>query len=283
MRVDGPANATCPRFSLIVATVGRKAEVQRLLASLVAQTYSSFEVILVDQNPSGYLDAILSTFQGRLDLLRIHTGAGVSSARNLGLQKARGSLIAFPDDDCWYLPHTLTRVHELFADNPRLAGLIASWAEKPIQKEAPCFLKRMTIFNAFRRAGTLVQFYNREFIQGIQFDPLLGPGAASPYGCGEDTDFLLQVLAKGGRVYSVQEVLLCHPEPDMQSGKLMPKVAAYAKGRMFLLEKHNYPLWFKIFNVCYPLFCLVIEGPKRRKYRMTMFLERLKAFCTLNS
>ncbi|MEG6548833.1 glycosyltransferase family A protein [Desulfocurvibacter africanus] len=265
--------------SLIITTLGRKRELARLLESLVAQQEKPCQVILVDQNPKGYLADIVEPFFGMLPLTLLNTEPkGVSAARNLGLPYVTGDIVAFPDDDCWYLPNTLERVVVLFNEFPELGGLVVSWAERPFASGFQEGLEPVTHINAFRRAGTLVQFYRREVLDGVAYDPLLGPGTGLPYGCGEDTDFLLQVLEKGHIVRRTAEVLVGHPEPDTLDQKLVPKIHAYARGRMHLLRKHKFSFWFKLANIFYPLGCLLRENPRTWRYRKAMFWGRLKAF-----
>ncbi len=93
-----------PRFSLIVATIARTDELRRLLVSLTQQEFSDYEVILVDQNEDDRIQNVIVEFTDRLTLIRISSPKGASRARNSGLPKASGEIIAFPDDDCWYSP-----------------------------------------------------------------------------------------------------------------------------------------------------------------------------------
>ena|SRR5208337_53067 len=88
-------------ISLVVATVDRVAELERLFVSLDAQSYRDFEVIVVDQNPD---DRLLPVLQQHTDLAILHlrSGRGLSHARNVGLLAAQGDILAVPDDDCWY-------------------------------------------------------------------------------------------------------------------------------------------------------------------------------------
>lgn len=265
--------------SLIIATVGRKQNLARLFDSLSSQRKKPHQIILVDQNPPEYLASLLERYRSLLDFNVLHTEAkGVSAARNMGLDCATGDIIAFPDDDCWYLPDTLEKVCDIFNATPELDGLIVSWSEQPFRAEGDEQLKTVTFTNAFRRAGTLVQFYRKDTLLGVRYDPLLGPGTGLPYGCGEDTDFLLQVLKKRHIIKRTSNVLVGHPEPDINDPKLIAKTYAYARGRMYLLRKHNLPFCFKLANILYPLGCLLHEGPRTWQYRKAMFWGRLKAF-----
>ena len=265
--------------SLIVATLGRTRELARFLDSLVAQQKPPSQIILVDQNPQGYLEATLEPYRGTLPLFVLTAEPkGVSVSRNAGLECATGDIIAFPDDDCWYLPGTLERVCHFFDADPSLDGVIVAWAAQPSPQMSSGHLTTVNSVDAFRRAGTLVQFYRNTALTEVRYDPLLGPGTGLPYGCGEDTDYLLQILKKGHKVKRTEEVLVGHPEPDIRAPGVVAKTRAYAQGRMYLLRKYKFPLWFKVANIVYPLVCLLREGPQAWQYRKEMFLGRLKAF-----
>ena len=104
-----------PAIDLLVATVGRSNELDRLLTSLEVQTYKNFRILLADQNPSGYLDDMLAHHPGLPIIRTMLPPQGVSVARNVLLELASADIIVFPDDDCWYAPDTLERVCETFA------------------------------------------------------------------------------------------------------------------------------------------------------------------------
>ena len=264
------------RFSLVVATYQRSQALDALLQSLVRQTYKNFEVVIVDQNQAGFLDDLMGKYQTALSIKYVRTEPkGVSQARNLGMAKAGGDVIAFPDDDCRYTPGTLERINDVLASHANIHGLLVSWTESP-DPHVETVVTQVNKVNAFSNAGTLVQFYRKEALADILFDVELGPGTGLPYGCGEDTDFLLQVLASGRAVGRLKEELVCHALPNMDSPDLLKKTKSYARGRMQLLRKHKFPLWFKLANVAFPLFKAVQEGKATWAYRWAMFKGRLK-------
>src|SRR5271166_2242893 len=100
-------------LSLIIATLGRVTELDRLLASLDRQTYKDFEVIVVDQNLDDRLLPLLREHK-RLSIHRLRSSAGLSRARNAGMRAAKGDIFCFPDDDCWYPDQLLAIVSEWF-------------------------------------------------------------------------------------------------------------------------------------------------------------------------
>ena len=92
-----------PDISVIVPVYNARKTLSRCVESLLAQTYPDFEILLVDD---GSTDASLEICRGFADSdprVKVFSkpNGGVSSARNLGLDSARGKYIAFCDsDDC---------------------------------------------------------------------------------------------------------------------------------------------------------------------------------------
>lgn len=266
-----------PLVSLCIATLNREAALLRLVESLNAQSYENFEIIIGNQNDPGYLDTVLATVKSGIHVRCITIDAlGVSQARNSLLPLAAGDIIAFPDDDCIYLPDTLREVVASFAANPHLSGTLVAWSDS--KDDAGYVEEQVTKYSAFRDAGTLVQFYRKEALCDIFFDPELGPGTNLPYGCGEDTDYLLQVIKAGGLVARLEKVLVLHAKPDFNDKAILAKTHKYALGRMQLLRKHRLPFLFRLANLFYPLARVVTEGSKAWPYRKAMFLGRLKGF-----
>ncbi len=101
-------------ISLVVATLGRTVELYKLFDSFSAQQRTDFEVLVVDQNPDDRL-AQLTNQSWPFPVIRLHVPSirGLSRARNIGWKAARGTLVIFPDDDCWYPPGFLTHGIEL--------------------------------------------------------------------------------------------------------------------------------------------------------------------------
>ncbi|MFA9229779.1 MAG: glycosyltransferase family 2 protein [Microgenomates group bacterium] len=98
-----------PRVSVILPTYNRETLVARAIDSVLAQTFTDFELIVVDDCSTDGTRAILEQYrnrpQVRLVLSAVNRGGG--GARNLGIEQARGDLIAFQDSDDIWLPHKL--------------------------------------------------------------------------------------------------------------------------------------------------------------------------------
>jgi glycosyltransferase involved in cell wall biosynthesis len=95
-----------PRVSAIIPTHNRKDFALEAVASVLAQTYGDYELIVVDDGSEDGTREALQPYGERLRYV-YQDNNGVSSARNLGLGLARGEFIAFLDSDDLWLPEKL--------------------------------------------------------------------------------------------------------------------------------------------------------------------------------
>jgi glycosyltransferase involved in cell wall biosynthesis len=233
-----------PRFSLVVATMGRTTELAKLLASLEKQIYSDFEVIVVDQNDDDRLLPLIqqSALSGKLTHIR--SPQGVSRARNKGMEQARGEIIAFPDDDCWY-PATLLRdVSGWFDANSAYEILSVISRDGSGNVSANGWFKDscdLNLLNIYRTSACAAFFArNTAPTSVIRFDESIGPGADSPYQGGEDTDFILNALQNGARGRYEAKWNIGHPRKAIRdAGISKDRAYIYGKGMGFVQRKHG--------------------------------------------
>ncbi len=97
---------TRPFFSIIVPTRNRSETLERALLGIRCQTFSEFEVIVVDDGSSTMhrerYDSVMKGFDERFALRKLDggpQGSGPSYVRNQGLGVAKGRFVAFCDDD----------------------------------------------------------------------------------------------------------------------------------------------------------------------------------------
>ena len=104
-------------ISVIIPTFNRRVLVLEAVASVLAQRDAEMEIIVVDDGSTDDTAAALDGFGSRLIRLS-RPRAGVSAARNRGIEKSRGEWLAFLDSDDLWLPEKLSAQMDFFARNP---------------------------------------------------------------------------------------------------------------------------------------------------------------------
>src|SRR3712207_6130801 len=113
--MESPHNGSLsgPLVSVVLPVYNRAGWVARAVESVLAQTHTNFELLVVDDGSTDGTRRVLEGFGPRISLLE-QAHAGAEAARNLGLAHARGEFVAFIDsDDVWY-PDRLSRQLPLF-------------------------------------------------------------------------------------------------------------------------------------------------------------------------
>ena len=111
--------------SVVVPLYNKARHIGRAVASLLAQTLSDFEVVVVDDGSTdGGSDIVRGISDPRIRLIS-QDNAGVSAARNRGIEESRGDLVAFLDADDEWDPRFLAVVTALRSRYPH-AGIYAT-------------------------------------------------------------------------------------------------------------------------------------------------------------
>jgi glycosyltransferase involved in cell wall biosynthesis len=118
-------------FSVVVPLWNKRHTVEATIASALAQTWSDFELIVVDDGSTDGGMALLDRFDDRRIRRIIQSNAGPGGARNAGLRVARGEWIAFLDADDIWLPDHLAELARVRSRHPDSGLIAASFLCKP--------------------------------------------------------------------------------------------------------------------------------------------------------
>lgn len=207
------------KFSLILCTIGRERDVEYFLQSLDKQTYSNFEVILVDQNDDDRIELIVRKFSSLASKIRlVKSEKGLSRARNIGLQYVEGDIIAFPDDDCTYAPNVLQRVSEFFSNsNERQIAYSTNTCDKESGYSLIDSPTKAVDFNKNKLMGCSFTLFFSAKVKSLRFDERIGVGSGFIWGSAEESDYLYRALQDGREGYFEPDVYVYHPAKEQGS------------------------------------------------------------------
>ena len=109
------------RFSVVINTYNRSQSLRNTLLSLRRQTYSNFEVIVVNGPSTDDTEKVVAEFSPDVRLLHC-IERNLSKSRNIGIAASAGDVVAFIDDDAEADPHWLEQLAEGY-DSPRIGGV----------------------------------------------------------------------------------------------------------------------------------------------------------------
>ncbi|WP_246198802.1 glycosyltransferase family 2 protein [Sodalinema gerasimenkoae] len=115
-----------PRVSVIIPVYNGGRFLGEAIASVLAQTYTDWELIVVDDGSTEAIEPLIAPYGSRLRYIR-QENQGVAVARNRGLEVARGEFIAFLDQDDWFEPDKLEVQVAALQESPHLGMVHSGW------------------------------------------------------------------------------------------------------------------------------------------------------------
>lgn len=110
---------SCPLVSVIIPFFSGIDWLHESIASVLSQTYPNIEIIVIDDGSPEDISSIVLEFGDKCNILRKENG-GPASARNAGINVARGKYIALIDSDDLWLPEKLTRQISKMEENSEI-------------------------------------------------------------------------------------------------------------------------------------------------------------------
>ena len=190
------------RYSVIVPVYNRPDEVDELLQSLMQQTYTDFEVIIVEDGSAVPCKDVVDKYAASMDIryyLKPNSGPGKS--RNYGAGRSHGEYLIILDSDCILPPDYFKAVEEELRNEPADAFGGPDRAHESFTDTQKAINYSMTSF--FTTGGIrggkkkMDKFYPRSFNMGIRADVYKALGGFSDMRFGEDIDFSIRIF-KGG-------------------------------------------------------------------------------------
>lgn len=198
-----------PKISVIVPVYNTEKYLDRCIQSILAQTYTDFELLLVDDGSTDSSGAICDKYAEQDSRVRVFhkENGGVSSARNQGLDNAKGEWITFVDSDDWVDREFFNILSKSSKPDILISYYVADgwsrWVSVPFE-DATFNTKNMKVFlNKYLISCNMPwgKWIKRSLIETfkIRFD--------SNFSYGEDTLFIMDCLSKVESVETNSESL----------------------------------------------------------------------------
>ncbi|ATV29007.1 glycosyl transferase family 2 [Prevotella intermedia] len=203
------------KYSIIVPVFNRPDEVDELLSSLLNQTFTNFEVLIVEDGSQKPCDEVCNKYADRLDLhyfMKPNSGPGQS--RNYGAERAKGEYLLILDSDVVLPKGYLNAIEEELKREPADAFGGPDAAHESFTDTQKAISYSMTSF--FTTGGIrggkkkLDKFYPRSFNMGIRRDVYMELKGFSKMRFGEDIDFSIRIFKAGKRCRLFPEAWVWH-------------------------------------------------------------------------
>lgn len=215
-----------PKISVIVPVYKVEQYLPRCIDSILAQTFTDFELLLIDDGSPDNSGKICDEYAKKDERIRVFhkENGGVSSARNIGLDNARGEWIAFVDSDDWVNETYFSDLQNTKADlsissytmMPSLNHVSLTPIESFSFEDFKSIISR-NLLNALIKTpwGKLLR---RELISKLRFDPALKTG--------EDTVFMISYYCNCRSIYISDDAVYYYLSPENSLKYSMPIEAA---------------------------------------------------------
>ena len=194
-----------PLISVIVPVYNGAAYLPQCLDSLLAQTFTEMEILLINDGSADSTPAVCGAYAQRDRRIRYisQENQGLAATRNIGIQAARGEYLSFVDADDWVEPTYLSYLYELLQANRGSVSACNHWVcrergKKPRFGNAPsaAFLPpeaafRHILYDRFPDVSAWGKLYARDVFKEIAY----------PQGyLFEDTFRIAEIILAGGGV-----------------------------------------------------------------------------------
>ena len=242
-----------PKYSVIVPVYNRPDEVRELLFSLTKQTYSDFEVIIVEDGSSVSCADIVDVFRNQLTIEYItKPNSGPGPSRNVGFARARGSYFVVFDSDCIIPPGYFEAV-----DKTLVAEKLDAWGGPdrghqdftPLQ-QAMGYTMASILTTGGIRGGRKKGFQPRSFNMGISREVFEKTGGFKFDRLAEDIELSVRMKEMGFHVSLIPDAFVYHKRRTTLT-QFYHQVYNFARGRILVGKAHKGQI--KITH-CFPSF-----------------------------
>lgn len=224
-----------PLVSVVIPTRDRTAMLATALASVAAQGLGDrLECLVVCDDRRAAVPAVVAGLPG-LRVLVAGGSGGAAAARNVGVAGARGSLLAFLDDDDDWLAGKLSAQLQALERQPAAVAALCgvTFCRGAVQTPAPLHPGLLTRERLLRGRSARCHLSSLLVRRGALPDPLFDPAVPGSYG--EDYDLLLRLTGAGPVVQVPDPLVRIRQHPGSYFAGAWPTIS---QSIPYLLAKH---------------------------------------------
>ena len=202
-------------FSCIIPVYNRPGELQELLNSLLSQTYTQFEVIVVEDGSTLRCDEVVTSFSQDLSIRYFYQeNTGQGFARNFGMQQAKGDFFVILDSDVLLPPTYFEALEKAIATRSldAFGGPDAAASDfSPLQKAMDFAMTSFWTTGGIRgKLKNPASYQARGFNMGVSRAVFARLGGFVDPNRGEDIEWSLRIKKAGFRLELVSEAFVYH-------------------------------------------------------------------------
>lgn len=257
-------------YSVIIPVYNRPDELRELLASLTQQTYTNFEVLVIEDGSKDKADGVVAEFT---DQLRIRyffkPNSGQGFTRNYGFERAEGDYFVIFDSDALVPPPYFAVVNQRLSTDwlDAYGGPDAAHPDfTPVQKAISYSMTSPFTTGGIRGSkknlgGT---FHPRSFNMGLSRKVYEKTGGYKLSRMGEDIEFAIRIIENGFKTGLIPDAFIYHKRRTSFGqffrqlrffGRARINISRYYPGELKLV--HTFPALFTLFVVSVPIWALV--------------------------
>jgi len=224
------------KVSIVTPSYNQGHFLKETIESVLNQTYSNIEYIVVDGNSKDNSAEILKSYQGRIDKIIIERDKGQSDAINKGFRLATGEIVGWLNSDDVLHPYCVEDIVAAYRENPRAAIIYGSTIDFIDEHSHKVGKETINIPDKgflVKKSSSVIQpgsFYNAAYLKKINFLD------ESLHYC-MDLDLWLRLLNEG-------DIVACRQRPlalfrTYATNKSSTGAVKYSRERRKVLSEHG--------------------------------------------
>ncbi len=234
-----PSKKFKPLVSVIICTRGRGLRIKKTIDSILKGTYRKIELLIVDNNDQKSVQ--LKQYCKKVKAKYLSgPKTSLSFGRNLGIKHAKGSIMAFTDDDCVADKNWLTEIVNQISDEiPMVLGTVRSFSSglrnEPLDEPKIYDGLDFSAYKPWKMGHGANMAITKRAVKKIgYFDENFGPGA--PWLNADDGDYIIRCLKANFKIKTAPLAIVNHEDKNRQ--QQLWDGYAYQYSYQKLLKKH---------------------------------------------